>query len=260
MASTSYQQPQAQPAQASKVQAMANAIFALIMACLFVVAFFGFAVYYIVNAVEDRAALTAIFCFIGLAVFAAVCAVAGFGLYYVRNLGGALVEHQSRDNQAIQTAFVQLVAETRKTNEINQQLLNAAMSNKQLPAPSPAVTTGTGSFVLRDRGREVTHTQQPAQPSGWLYQLPDGRKVRGDLIEAIADHQFDEYDSKKFPDFRSYLHEYVDFGHTTYRSAIDALEREGVCDSRGTFKVTQDEAWRIVALMQSRARVPAEVK
>jgi hypothetical protein len=230
------------------------------MAALFVIAFFGFAVWYVVNSIEDKTALTIVFCFIGFVAVSAVFLTVGVGVWYFRSLGTSIVQSQSQDAQAVQMAIVNMIAEQRKRDEMNvkrdemnQQLLIAALTSKQLPAP--AVTTGSGSFVLRDRGREVTHSTQPAQAVGWLYRLPDGRQVRGDLIEAIVDHQFDDYDSKKYPDFRTYLHEFIDFGHTTYRSALDALEREGVCDSRGTFKVDQDEAWRIVAMMQSRARV-----
>lgn len=258
--------PHAQPAQpsatASKAQALANAIFALIMATLFIFGFFGFAVWYVVNSIEDKTALTIVFCFIGLVALSAVFGTVGIGIWYFRSLGGSLVQHQAEGVASLQNAFVQIVAEQRKTNDINNQLLNAALSNaRQLPPPANTpVTTGSGTYTINNMGKPHSHSAQPAQPAGWLYQLPDGRRVRGDLIEAIVDHQFDDYDSKRYPDFRSYLHEYVTFGHATYRSAIDALEREGVCDSAGKFKVTQDEAWRIVALMQARARVPSEAK
>lgn len=245
----------------AKAQALANAIFALIMAALFILGFFGFAVWYVVNSIQDKTALTIVFCFIGLVALSAVFGTVGIGIWYFRSLGGSLVQHQAEGVASLQNAFVQLVAETRRTNETNAQLVTEIRNAKQLPASAPTpVSTGSGTFTINDRGRPVNHTAQPAQPAGWLYQLPDGRKVRGDLIEAIVDHQFDEYDSKRYPDFRSYLHAYVTFGHTTYRSAIDALEREGVCDGVGKFKVSQDEAWRIVALMQARAKVPAEAK
>lgn len=251
--------PTAQPAQpasptASRAQALANAIFALIMASLFILIFFGLAVWYVVNSIEDKTALTIVFCLIGLSVFAAVCCVAGFGLYYVRNLGGALVEHQSRDNQAMQSAFVQLVTETRKTNDINMQLLNAALSNRQLPAPK--ITDGSGTFPIYNRGIEMTHAQQPAQPAGWAYRLPDGTQARGELIEAIVQHGWDAYDPSIYPDLRSYVREVssAGFRNEAYRDAMNALKREGVCDEAGRFSVRQDEAQRIVALMRARAR------
>jgi hypothetical protein len=250
-----------QSSRASSAQAMVNAVFALIMASLFLVGFFGFAVWYVVNSIEDKTALTIVFCFIGLVALSAVFGTVGIGVWYFRSLGGSLVQHQADGVASLQNAFVQLVAETRRTNERNAELITEIRTAKQLPAASSTpVTTGSGTFVINDRTRPISHAAQPAQPAGWLYQLPDGRKVRGDLIEAIVDHQFDDYDSKRYPDFRSYLHEFVTFGHATYRSAIDALEREGVCDGAGKFRVTQDEAWRIVALMQARARVPAEAK
>lgn len=234
---------------------MANGIFALIMAALFILAFFGFAVWYVVNSIEDKTALTIVFCLIGLSVFAAVLCVAGFGLYYVRNLGGALVEHQSRDNQAMQAAFVQLVTETRKTNDINMQLLNAALSNRQLPAPK--VTDGSGTFPIYSRGIEMTHAQQPATPVvGWMYRLPDGRTARGDLVEAIIMHGWDDYDSTQYPDLRSYVRAAsgVGFGNDSYRMALDALEREGICDSAGRFQVNQMQAQRLLTIMRARAR------
>lgn len=239
----------------SKAMQAANAIFALMVAIIFALSFFGLLVYYVVNSVQDKAALTIIFCFVGLAVVAAVVCVAGFGIYYVRNLGASLVEHQSRDNQAMQTAFVQLVAETRKTNDINLQLLNAAMGNKQLP--SSKISDGSGTFPIFNRGVEVTHTQQTAQPAaGWLYGLPDGRQARGDLIEAIVRHGWDTYDPAQYPDLRSYVRAAsgVGFGNDSYRNALDALKREGVCDEAGRFSVRQDEAQRILALMLARAR------
>lgn len=238
----------------SKAMQAANAIFALMVAIIFALSFFGLLVYYVVNSVQDKAALTIIFCFVGLAVIAAVVCVAGFGLYYVRNLGASLVEHQSRDNQAMQTAFVQLVAETRKTNDINLQLLNAAMGNKQLPAPK--ASNGSGTFPIFNRGIEVTHAQQPAQPAGWMYLLPDGRQARGDLIEAIIMHGWDSYDPSQYPDLRSYVRAAsgVGFGNDSYRNALDALKREGVCDEAGRFSVRQDEAQRILTLVRARAR------
>jgi TM2 domain-containing membrane protein YozV len=239
----------------SKAMQAANAIFALMIAVIFALGFFGALVYYVVHAVEDRAALTIIFCFVGLAVIVAVLCVAGFGLYYVRNLGASLVEHQSRDNQAMQTAFVQLVAETRKTNDINLQLLNAAMNGKQLPAPT-RVSDGSGTFPIYNRGVEVGHNLQPAQPAGWAYRLPDGQQARGDLIEAIVRHGWDAYDSAQFPDLRSYVREVssVGFRNDAYRLALEALKREGVCDESGRFTVNQPEAQRLLTLMRARAR------
>lgn len=255
---TSYQQPPQTNAPApvapSRAQALANAIFALIMAALFVLGFFGFAVWYVVNSIEDKTALTIVFCLIGLSVFAAVMCVAGFGLYYVRNLGSALIEHQSRDNQTMQSAFVQLVTETRKTNDINMQLLNAAMNSRQLPAPK--VTDGSGTFPIYDKGVPVQHPYQPAQPAGWAYRLADGTQARGDVIEAIVRHGWDVYDPAVYPDLRTYVREVssAGFRNEAYRDAMKALKREGLCDDAGRFMVNQQEAQRMLSLMRARAR------
>lgn len=117
--------------------------FALVAGVLVaLIAFAGAIVYYVVSAIADPGVLTVVFCIVGIGVIAAAMGVGLAAVYFIRNMGKALTDQQTQNQQAMTTAFVQLVTETRTTNQINQQLLQrnlslpgATMSINQLPPP-----------------------------------------------------------------------------------------------------------------------------
>lgn len=141
--------------------------------------------------------------------------------------------------------------------QLQKRLMDATGVRYQLPAPQDQkkATDGSGSFPIYNNGKEVEHPLQPPRGPTWMYRLPDSREARGDLVEGIIEHGWDEYDSGKFGDFRTYLRACgLAFSNASYRSAYDALEQEGLVNAAGNLITRQDEAERIIERMRARAR------
>jgi hypothetical protein len=212
--------------------------------------------------------LTALTCGGGFAVIVAVLFITGVGIMSMRH---ASLANSAGTQKAIETLAVAVARQNDRAEAKDEAMLRmieimargGQLRQPALPAPptpdeQPKVTTGTTSYVLRVNGREVDHDLQPARRECWMYRLPDGRQARGDVLEAIVEHAWDEYDSAQFDDFRTYLRSLGhSFSNASYRTASDALEREGLMNEHGKLTTGQDEAERIIERMRVSASASA---
>lgn len=209
----------------------------------------------------------------------------GFGfvlLVLVAAFGAAMIasiRHTSLSASAgMQRTIETLAQQTERTNErasakdeamlkmIEMMMRNGTLP--QLPAadsraitePEPVkqITTGTQSYTLRLNGQEVQHDAQRPRRDGWMYRLPDGREARGDILEGIIEHAWDDYSDGDFEDFRSYLRSRgFAFSNAGYRAACDVMRREGLMDESG--KLTTGQADSEIAIERMRASARMEV-
>lgn len=250
-------------------------VFLIVLAFVLFTLFVGGYIWFIVDSLrtgqrmEVAVTLLCVGMFVAMFVISMVMFVLAVGgtRHFVSQMGQALTHEITAQHVATQQALVESMRTTQAAmsqmqdqhRAIAQMLLSANQGASQQtllradPTPSPKTATGQ-DMIIRWNGRQLQPEMHLAH--AWTYRLPDGREARGDLIEAIIEHAWDDYDSAEYADYRAYLRHKcgIQFSNAAYRTASDALEREGLLDPHGRLTTGQAEAERMIERMRVRAR------